>query len=311
MTWGRQGFTLGLGLSLLTGCFQDAGEVGGSANASGTTSAETGGDECPAGTPGCACYGNATCNANLQCLPDLLLCIPENCATGDLGCPCDAGVCSGELTCVGGLCMEPAPPGTGDSGPVTGTAGTSAGMTDEGAVDDSTGDTSEVTRVVVHAGPEFDPALRRWGSELRDHLDALCVATRPGSCSAGHALFSTSPADSIAELALNSVPAGVGVEGPTGIEVAADFGAMLGGELVMPLDAVELNGTAEGNPSTYWTSSVGSGQYNDMDNCGNWMAPIGTGANGAIGSTDMADASWIVSGVVPCNTALPILCACW
>ena len=64
---------------------------------------------CLEGEQGCGCRANNTCDWTLACIDDL--CLP--CPPGELGCPCDAGACSGDSTCMNGVCADPScVPGT-------------------------------------------------------------------------------------------------------------------------------------------------------------------------------------------------------
>lgn len=78
-----------------------------------TTMSCSGGDGggffvCEEGTETCACYGNATCNAELDCVEGV--CVREDCEAGAVNCPCLPGdVCAGDLVCAGGLCGAGSP----------------------------------------------------------------------------------------------------------------------------------------------------------------------------------------------------------
>lgn len=90
-----------LWLPIAFGCFQDPAP-----NSSGAN--ETGGDQaCPAGTAGCDCYGNGTCNEGLECTADLCK-LPE-CVAGSLNCDCYDGLCLTGLLCTGGVCKPEDP----------------------------------------------------------------------------------------------------------------------------------------------------------------------------------------------------------
>jgi hypothetical protein len=94
-----------LALSLVTcstGCFDDP-----AANDTSTTNSEdsasgTDGGACPDGSAGCACYGNDTCDAELECIGGTCK-LPE-CVPGSLNCDCYEGVCLTGLLCMEGVC---------------------------------------------------------------------------------------------------------------------------------------------------------------------------------------------------------------
>ncbi|HET6584090.1 MAG TPA: hypothetical protein VFG69_11590 [Nannocystaceae bacterium] len=83
--------------SLLAACFVDPPPA---VATDGTT-----GDECVSGQQGCECFGNGSCEAGLECNPDVHLCIPERCMPGDLACVCANGDCVPPYVCTGSLCM--------------------------------------------------------------------------------------------------------------------------------------------------------------------------------------------------------------
>jgi hypothetical protein len=97
---------LAVPLSLSVGCFDDPG-----ANTSNTTNAEngseTGDGACPDGSAGCDCYGNGTCDTDLECI-DGTCKLPE-CLPGSLNCDCYEGVCLSGLVCMDGLCKPEDP----------------------------------------------------------------------------------------------------------------------------------------------------------------------------------------------------------
>jgi hypothetical protein len=72
---------------------------------------------CRPGAAGCPCAGGQ-CDAALECVQDLDLCIPAGCDPGTELCTCHDGDCFGELRCDGGLCR-----------PVDGTEGGTGGGT--------------------------------------------------------------------------------------------------------------------------------------------------------------------------------------
>ena len=94
-----------LALSLIvwsTGCFDDPAANDTSNDGSGTE-----GEACPDGSAGCACYGNGTCDADLECIADTCK-LPE-CVPGSLNCDCYEGVCFTGLLCMDGVCKPDDP----------------------------------------------------------------------------------------------------------------------------------------------------------------------------------------------------------
>lgn len=60
-------------------------------------------ETCAAGGQLCACKTGNTCDDGLQCLSGT--CYPATCQNGTVGCPCDAGDCSGTARCADGTCV--------------------------------------------------------------------------------------------------------------------------------------------------------------------------------------------------------------
>lgn len=96
--------TVALALLLLSssaGCFEDPA-------ATDTDNGDETGDEvCPDGSAGCDCYGNDTCDQDLECI-DGLCKLPE-CVAGSLNCDCYEGVCLTGLLCMEGVCKPDDP----------------------------------------------------------------------------------------------------------------------------------------------------------------------------------------------------------
>lgn len=107
--------------ALIGGCFKDTGGAEGSGG-------------CPEGTMGCACYGNGTCDASLECREGA--CVPVGCTAGSEDCVCVDGECLGDLACTDGVCTPPSG-GTGETGD-TGTTTDETGTTDTSTTTDAT-----------------------------------------------------------------------------------------------------------------------------------------------------------------------------
>ena len=115
---------LSLGLSLA--CFAET-----SGGSGGGTGGDTGG-ECLAGSAGCDCYGNGSCDDPLECSPDDK-CLEPNCTPGALNCSCAEGdLCLGEYVCTDHVCRPP-PGSTSDSGPGDDDGGTSTSGPGDGS----------------------------------------------------------------------------------------------------------------------------------------------------------------------------------
>jgi len=117
--------------ALTSACFVEAPPV---QDDGGTT-----GPSCEPGHSGCACYGNGTCEAGLECNPDVTLCIPASCDPGQVECVCLEGDCVAPWVCQAGLCKD----GGSDS---TDTETTVASV-----------DTSSTMTMSSSAGPTTDP----------------------------------------------------------------------------------------------------------------------------------------------------------
>jgi hypothetical protein len=102
-------------LVLSAGCFSDpnpgqTGTTASSGTTAGESESETGEPACPDGSAGCDCYGNSTCDAELEC-EDGTCKLPE-CVAGSLNCDCYEGNCFTGLVCMDGTCKpEDAMPG--------------------------------------------------------------------------------------------------------------------------------------------------------------------------------------------------------
>ena len=90
---------LSLAVVLVSGCFAEL-----------ITDGEpdpTSEQSCIPGSVACACYGNGTCDADLECVAEIPACVPAGCAPGTLQCTCDGELCAEDLECNAGLCVEP------------------------------------------------------------------------------------------------------------------------------------------------------------------------------------------------------------
>jgi len=123
---------LGFVTIVLGGCFDPDSPSGSGTDSSADTSGTTGG-RCQPGNSGCPCYGNATCDAGLECNATVELCIPADCAPGSEACTCNDGACLTELECQAGVCVTPS-------------ATTDPATTDPATTDPATSDpTTDVT----------------------------------------------------------------------------------------------------------------------------------------------------------------------
>lgn len=125
-------------LVLAASCFVDAPPV---QDEGGTTEAA-----CEPGTWGCACSGNGTCQAGLQCDPAVMACIPEDCDPGELACVCANGNCFSPYVCSDGLCIDP-DGGSGEAESSAASVDTTAAtsLTATTTVDDTSSSTSDDT----------------------------------------------------------------------------------------------------------------------------------------------------------------------
>jgi hypothetical protein len=81
---------------------------------------------CIPGTVACQCYGNGTCDPELECVPEISACVPMNCVAGTEQCICDAGACAQDLECLEGLCIQSASESSSSGEPDDETTGTSS-----------------------------------------------------------------------------------------------------------------------------------------------------------------------------------------
>ena len=280
-----------LALGAVVACFQD--------------STDPPADGCAAGSAGCACYGNMTCDASLVCEPQLVLCIPENCTPGTDGCTCDAGSCTGDLVCDGGLCA--AASGTGedtsgnDDSQETGTDSTGPTPADSGSdgPDPNCGDS---TVSLYTAGP-IDSAAT--AASIRAEVDAACMGAILPACDVAHAVFSAGPDDEVRDMGeVYCMPTTTEVVGPGG-PFAPSFDALLTDG---PATDLEAAGIMLPNGQTLFWSGTGAGGAVSVDDCDGWT---GSGS-GAVGNTVRDDEGWIAAGPSSCSgDPRHVLCACW
>lgn len=91
-----------LALVLGAGCFAEFAPEGSPAATVDPTAEQS----CTPGALACDCYGNGTCDPELECVAEISTCVPAGCTAGSRHCVCDGGACDGELTCDAGLCVE-------------------------------------------------------------------------------------------------------------------------------------------------------------------------------------------------------------
>ncbi|MBK6919679.1 MAG: hypothetical protein IPH07_19955 [Deltaproteobacteria bacterium] len=152
-------------------CFVEPPDVTGP----GTTTST---QECVAGGVGCACYGNGTCDAGLECAAGPAVCVPAGCEPGQASCTCDHDACLMPLVCIAGVCATPqggssSDGSSGDSGVADdGTSSQSVTSEGETAADSSSGDVSAGSTTDV--GPSCD--------ELMCNECPSCVTEEDGDC---------------------------------------------------------------------------------------------------------------------------------
>lgn len=120
-----------LAFTVTQACFEESGGSG-----SGGT------DGCAAGSPGCDCYGNGTCDGTAECMDGK--CIEPNCTPGEENCTCNDGLCLGTLECQEGVCKQGGG-GTSTTGPDT------TDTTTDGT--DSSSDTTPTDSAGTSVGP--------------------------------------------------------------------------------------------------------------------------------------------------------------
>jgi len=145
--------------------------------------------ECPAGSSGCGCRDDGSCNADLVCNADGN-CIDPNCVDGSLACPCYGnGSCDAGLVCTSNICQQ----GSG----TTGVGGTTTGGPDAsssgGDASSTAGQTTDVadsgdTVAEVDSGPADSAggcAVGCGPGEVCNIETNSCVATDYGPCAPG------------------------------------------------------------------------------------------------------------------------------
>ena len=292
-------------LSVAAGCFSEGADGSASTgSASGATNPTTG-DVCADGELGCACYGNGTCNDGLECAPEALVCILEDCDFGTRGCTCADGACVAGLECIQQLCREPPPPMTtgADSSGGTPTGGDSA--------ETSAGTSGDVTRLYLFASKNtFTPGSSPLMAPVaRGPLDDVCAddvvsATLP--CRESVAVISLANGDAVVDLeAMRGMPFDVPVVSLDEVQIASSFGnALQAGQIDVSLEA---SGSVPSGPSSsYWTASDEHGAF--ATDCNGWD---GAGVTGHAGLAANTDALWLADATSQCDQARRLLCACW
>lgn len=126
---------LSLAVVLVSGCFAEL-----------TTDGEpdpTSEQFCVPGTVACACYGNGTCDPDLECVAEISACVPAGCTPGMLQCTCDGELCAEDLECNSGLCVEPESTGSSGEPDTDSTTGSSDASSTSGSPTSSPSTTEE------------------------------------------------------------------------------------------------------------------------------------------------------------------------
>jgi len=151
-------------LTLLGGCFSEVGSTPTPSDTDPTTP-----QMCTAGALGCVCYGNGSCDAELECAASIDMCVPADCEPRSHHCVCDAGNCRDALMCIDGLCLEPGDDATaGDA-----TVGSSPAST---TVTDATADESTSQGASASASG--------WGESTDGTTSESTTETVPPDCEA-------------------------------------------------------------------------------------------------------------------------------
>ncbi len=146
----------------------------------------------------------------------------------------------------------------------------------------------------------------------RASADALCAEMLDElpeqACTNVHALLSVNTNDEIQDMPTNyGVPEDLPIEGPTGVEVDANFAGLLDGSVaVSPVDAEVASGEVN-----LWTGSGISGEALNTT-CNGWTATEGAGplGFGSVGNPSNTT-TWIAALSGSCNGANQLICICW
>ncbi len=174
-----------LALVVVSGCFSEAGALD---DGGGETTAA---QMCDAGGLGCACYGNASCDAGLACVAALDVCVPADCEPGSLQCVCDDDGCGGVLACIGGVCVEMMP-STASGGPSGDPSGDPSDGTQAADVSSSAGSSGDATSAESEgsssSGSAEGESTGDTGTTACGELECnecpLCAAEPAGDCGA-------------------------------------------------------------------------------------------------------------------------------
>lgn len=199
---------------------------------------------------------------------------------------------------------------------------TSSGVTASGGGTGGGGGIPAATQITLFS-QLHDGNLKGAAASARAGANAICQATYTAnysgsfSCSTFLGLVSISASDQIIDMGTNyNIPSNLAIKGPTGLDVAANWNALL----TDPLSDSMLNAgvvAPAGGAADFWTGSADnfSGSFQNPSCLG---FTDGTGGNsGMVGSGQTASTMWWTyddnTYSRPCNenTMTSLLCACW
>ena len=158
-------------------CFSEAPPLAGE----GTT---TGGEVCAIGSEGCFCTEGNGCDAGLECLLPVGVCVAEGCTLGAGLCGCDQGACAEGYKCVEDFCAPEGSATISDTGSVETSApddtGASADPSGATTMDPETGAVTTETSASEDSG---DPTLETSSTTFEPATCGECIEhARDNAC---------------------------------------------------------------------------------------------------------------------------------
>jgi hypothetical protein len=149
--------------------------------------------------------------------------------------------------------------------------------------------------------------------------DAVMVLAN-ADCVQSVALISVNESDSVRDLqATAEMPFNVPVQSAEGTLIANNFQTLLDAPKQMSLNDWGVSETGSPNtiPDFFWSGSQSGGEPGTQDNgalgdnCDDWTVSDATTSAKVGQPATGSGAFWLTNNDGNCNTALPLLCACW
>jgi hypothetical protein len=222
-------------------------------------------------------------------------------------CGCDGGTTDGSAGTTSSASLTSTV--TSDTTDATGSVDDTVSSTTSGA-DESTQTTAAGPQAVYLYSTQtpFDGDLVGAAGQGggRVAADILCASELDLACSDVHAALSVDAQDTLTTMPESfGLPVGVPVRGPTGIEIAASWLALVDANPVMSASLADAGVAVD----SYWTGSDEVGGA--LDDCTGW-SQNDLSLPGVVGSAAAIDSKdWMSYATASCGELRPLLCACW